>query len=383
MELVERASGNDGQSGNYCLYLIDDDLTSLNFMGLALRKYNGSVHRFSDPVKAIASLEEIPPDIVITDLVMPKLDGFGVMAEVRKFSPDIALILLTGQSEVESAVEAMKRGACDYVTKPVNPQRLQAAVLLAEQARRTALRTAAGRSDSLSDAIAALQSQIRKLNDSAQRALIVALDARERETRQHSVRVSLYATHLAQLMGLDFSLIREIQSGALLHDIGKIGVPDSILNKPGGLTDDEWMEMRKHPEIGYSIVKALIGDGEGARVVLCHHERYDGSGYPIGLKGGQIPLGARLFAVVDAYDALTSSRPYRERTSHWEAMGEITRSSRTHFDPDVVSRFVKVPEERWLELARCAEELVFESEREYAAGALPFDAAKVVSMPAS
>ncbi len=382
MELVERAGANHATNGNYCLYLIDDDLTSLNFMGLALRKYNGPIHRFSDPVKAIASLEENPPDIVITDLVMPKLDGFGVMAEVRKFSPDIAMILLTGQSEVESAVEAMKRGACDYVTKPVNPQRLQAAISLAEQVRRTSLSGAAAKCGSFPEAIAALQSQIRQLNESAQRALIVALDARERETKQHSVRVSLYATHLAQLMGLDFSRIREIQSGALLHDIGKIGIPDSILNKPGALTDDEWMEMRKHPEIGYSIVKALIGEGEGAHVVLCHHERYDGGGYPIGLKGGQIPLGARLFAVVDAYDALTSTRPYREKANHWEAMGEITRSSRTHFDPDVVSCFVKVPEERWVELARCAEELVFESEREYAAG-LPLEVGKVVRMPAS
>lgn len=361
MKLVERVDTENVPKGNQCIYLIDDDLTSLNFMGLVLRKYSGTIHRFSDPAKAIASLEENPPDIVITDLVMPKLDGFAVMAEVRKFSPSIAMILLTGQSEVESAVEAMRRGACDYVTKPVNPERLQAAIALAEQARRKALAEEAG-ADPYPAELAALQSQLRQLNDGAQRALIVALDARERETKQHSVRVSLYAAHLAQVLGLSFSRIQEIRAGALLHDIGKIGIPDSILNKPSSLTDDEWVQMRKHPEIGYSIVQGLIGDGEGAEVVLCHHERYDGSGYPRGLKGGQIPLGARLFAVVDAYDALTSSRPYRECVSHWEAMHEILRSSRSHFDPDVVAQFVKVPEERWAEFALSAEEIVFQSE---------------------
>ncbi len=343
------------------MFLIDDDLTSLNFMGLVLRKHEGAIHRFSDPEKAISSLEELQPDIVITDLVMPKLDGFAVMAEVRKFSPKIALILLTGQSEVESAVEAMRRGACDYVTKPVNPERLQAAIALAEKVRREAL---AGEScaDFYPVELATLQSQLRQLNDEAQRALIVALDARERETKQHSVRVSLYAAHLAQQMGLPFSRIEEIRAGALLHDIGKIGIPDSILNKPAALDDEEWAQMRKHPMIGYGIVQGLIGSGEGAEVVLCHHERYDGSGYPSGLRGAQIPLGARIFAVVDAYDALTSTRPYRERVSHWEALHEILRGSRSHFDPDVVTKFVKIPEERWAEFALSAKEIISQCE---------------------
>lgn len=364
MKLVQREDASLVPKRDQCIYLIDDDLTSLNFMGLVLRKHSGSIHRFSDPAKAVASLEETPPDIVITDLVMPKLDGFAVMAEVRKFSPSISLILLTGQSEVESAVEAMRRGACDYITKPVNPERLHAAIALAQQTREKALAEEAGK-DAYPTELASLQSQLRQLNDGAQRALIVALDARERETKQHSVRVSLYAAHLAQLFGLPFSRIQEIRSGALLHDIGKIGIPDSILNKPATLSDEEWVQMRKHPEIGYTIVQGLIGDGEGAEVVLCHHERYDGSGYPRGLKGGQIPFGARLFAVVDAYDALTSARPYRERVSHWEAMQEILRGSRSHFDPEVVAQFVKVPEERWAEFALSAQEIVFQSEGKY------------------
>ncbi|MCL4782432.1 MAG: response regulator [Bryobacterales bacterium] len=354
---MERVETTARPKDEQCMFLIDDDLTSLNFMGLVLRKHGGAIHRFSDPEKAIASLEELQPDIVITDLVMPKLDGFAVMAEVRKFSPKIALILLTGQSEVESAVEAMRRGACDYVTKPVNPERLQAAIALAEKVRREAL---AGEScaDFYPVELATLQSQLRQLNDEAQRALIVALDARERETKQHSVRVSLYAAHLAQQMGLPFSRIEEIRAGALLHDIGKIGIPDSILNKPAALDDEEWAQMRKHPMIGYGIVQGLIGSGEGAEVVLCHHERYDGSGYPSGLRGAQIPLGARIFAVVDAYDALTSTRPYRERVSHWEALHEILRGSRSHFDPDVVTKFVKIPEERWAEFALSAKEII-------------------------
>ncbi len=363
------------------IFLIDDDLTSLNFMGLVLRKYNGAIHRFSDPAKAIESLPEHNPGIVITDLVMPKLDGFAVMAEVRKFSSAISMILLTGQSEVESAVEAMRRGACDYVTKPVNPERLQAAIALAEEARRAALAEASGEETHPVE-IATLQSQLRQLNDEAQRALIVALDAREKETKQHSVRVSLYAAHLAQQMGLPFSRIEEIRAGALLHDIGKIGIPDSILNKPAALDDAEWEQMRKHPMIGYGIVQGLIGDGEGAEVVLCHHERYDGSGYPRGLKGGQIPLGARLFAVVDAYDALTSSRPYRECVSHWEALHEILRGSRTHFDPEVVTKFVKVPEKRWAEFALAAKEIIVQCEGKHAAAEIPPAVARAAGLSA-
>ncbi|MDZ7639043.1 MAG: response regulator [Bryobacterales bacterium] len=370
MKLVEQVETSHTPKGDQCIYLIDDDITSLNFMGLVLRKFSGTVHRFSDPAKAIENLPVNPPDIVITDLVMPKLDGFAVMAEVRKFSHSIAMILLTGQSEVESAVEAMRRGACDYVTKPVNPERLQTAIALAEQTRRKAL-TAESGAEPYQGELAILQSQLRQLNDCAQRALIAALDARERETKQHSVRVSLYAAHLAQQMGLPFSRIEEIRAGALLHDIGKIGIADSILNKPAALTQEEWAQMRKHPEIGYTIVQGLIGDNEGAEVVLSHHERYDGSGYPRGLKGGQIPLGARLFAVVDAYDALTSRRPYRESISHWEAMQEIVRGARSHFDPEVVTQFVKVPEARWAEFALSAEEIVFQSAGKHSNSDIP------------
>lgn len=373
----------DGLSavGDQRIFLIDDDITSLKFMGLVLRKFSREVVTFTDPAQAVANLHIDPPGIVVTDLVMPSMSGFTVMEEVRRCCPNTAIILLTGQSEVESAVEAIRRGACDYITKPVTPSRLQSAIAIAEEVRRKSLARAGG-TDPFESELLALQSQLRHLNDSAQRALISALDARERETKQHSVRVSLYASHLAQRLNLAFPRIEEIRAGALLHDIGKIGIPDSILHKPGPLEDEEWAVMRRHPEIGYMIVQGLIGDGEGAQIVLNHHEQYIGGGYPEGLKGDQIPLGARLFAIVDAYDALTSRRPYRNAVSHWEAMNEIIRGTKTHFDPELLNTFLQVPEERWSEMARNAESIVSQSDTGVAGSKLPTDIARAAGLTA-
>jgi putative nucleotidyltransferase with HDIG domain len=179
-------------------------------------------------------------------------------------------------------------------------------------------------------------------NEETLLGLVSALDLREHNTSMHSRRVREYTELIASRFGVDEKTRREIGFGALLHDVGKIAVPDDILLKPGGLTDLEWQEMHKHPEAGYRIVKRIGFLKNAAEMVRAHHERYDGKGYPRGLKGDEIPLGARLFMVADAYDALTSKRPYRSAVSH-EVAAEIIVKDDSHFDPSVVATFMAIP----------------------------------------
>lgn len=200
--------------------------------------------------------------------------------------------------------------------------------------------------------------------------LCSALDMRDRVTQGHSQRVAGLSLAVAQQLGIDGEELVDIERGAILHDIGKITLPDEILSKPGPLTAEEWERMRRHPESGYCMVKDVPFLRKASEIVRTHHERYDGSGYPEGLKGGEIPLGARIFAVVDAYDAITSDRPYRRARSHEEALEEIRLHTGTQFDPAVVEAFLRAeavglitPGSTWAESRR--------SDREAAVSALP------------
>jgi len=191
-----------------------------------------------------------------------------------------------------------------------------------------------------------LLQELANANEETLLGLVSALDLREHNTRLHSQRVREYTELIASRFGVDEKTRREIGFGALLHDVGKMAVPDQILLKPDKLTDEEWQEMRKHPEAGYRIVKRIGFLRDAAEIVHAHHERYDGGGYPRGLKGDEIPLGARLFMVADVYDALTSQRPYRSPLSHEEAAAEIRKQSGYHFDPAIVAAFLAIaPEE--------------------------------------
>lgn len=181
--------------------------------------------------------------------------------------------------------------------------------------------------------------------------LVSALDLREHNTRMHSQRVREFTELISARLGIDEKMKREIGFGALLHDVGKIAVPDEILLKPGKLTDQEWVEMRKHPEAGYRIVKRISFLKDAAEIVYAHHEQFDGRGYPRGLKGKSIPLGARMFMVADVYDALTSERPYRSPMTYEEAAAEIKRLSGSHFDPMIVDIFMSISPNQLQEVA--------------------------------
>jgi putative nucleotidyltransferase with HDIG domain len=325
--------------------VIDDEPGVLEFVLAAVRNGGYEALGASEPSVWEQLLSDFHPDLVITDYRMPDCDGFDVLARVRAIAPSVPVVMLTGHADLDHAVEAMRRGACDYVAKPVDLSRLQQAIQTAASWRAARLN---GVDD---DEVSRLRNQMRSLTEDALEALVAALDAREQETNHHSQRVSLYATFLASKLGIEGEQLLVVQRGALLHDIGKIGVPDAILLKPSKLNDEEWEVIRQHPLTGYDIVKGLQWLRGGEEVIRHHHERFDGKGYPDGLSGGMIPLGARIFSVIDTFDAITSDRPYRKAATVQRAYEEIRRCSGSQFDPHVVDAFLQIDPMQWVELA--------------------------------
>jgi len=261
--------------------------------------------------------------------------------------------MLTGCENVSTAVDAMKGGAFDYVLKPFRLDQVETSVREALK-RQSDLREQAGRLEQLEKTVreqtVQLHTLLGDLNEASEgtlEALVAALDAREHETKAHSRRVAEYTVYLARGMNLPDEAIETIRRGAMLHDIGKIGISDNILLKPSRLTEREWREMQRHPQIGYWILDAVETLRPAAEIVLSHHERFDGRGYPRGLRGEDIPLGARIFSVVDSFDAITSDRPYQRGKPYETAREEIAMNSGVQFDPLMVSAFLHVPAGVW------------------------------------
>jgi putative nucleotidyltransferase with HDIG domain len=295
-------------------------------------------------------------DLVLSDIVMPEMDGLKLLTEIRSQDPDVPVIMVTAMHDISIALEAIRAGAYDYILKPFEKDQLQMSVRRALEHRRLVLENRTYQSD-LEHLVAERTQQLSiALQDLEQsydytlEALGGALDAKDAETEGHCQRVTAFTITIARAMGVDRALLRHIARGAFLHDIGKMGVPDSILRKPGPLTPDERTVMRKHCEIGYAVLQRIPFLKEAAEIVLSHQECYDGSGYPRGLKGEQIPLGARIFAVADTLDAMISDRPYRKALPISAAREEIQKYSGKQFDPRVVQVFLAHPDRVWLEL---------------------------------
>jgi len=284
-------------------------------------------------------------DIMLCDLSLPDGDGFELLREARERDPDIVNIIISGHATADNAIIALREGAYDFVQKPVIGEALIALVNRARQFRLLQRENKRYR-EHLEEMVRAKKVELSKALRDLQQAyaftletMVAMLDAREFETGQHSVRVRDLTLVLASEMGIEGEQLEEIGRGALLHDIGKIGIPDSILLKPGKLTEEEWEIMRRHPDIGYRFVKNNAFLETAAGIVLSHHERWDGSGYPQQLKGEAINLGARIFAVIDAYDAMRSARVYKQSISAERAAEEIAQQAGAQFDPRVVEAF--------------------------------------------
>jgi putative nucleotidyltransferase with HDIG domain len=305
---------------------------------------------------ALELFRQESPDLVLSDIVMPEMDGLKLLAQLREIEPDVPVVMVTAMHDISIALEAIRNGAYDYVLKPFEKDQLYLSVHRALEHRRLVMenrtyqsdleRLVAERTQQLSIALRDLEQSY----DYTLEALGGALDAKDAETEGHCQRVTAFTITMAKAMGVDKVALRQIARGAFLHDIGKMGIPDSILRKPGPLTADERIVMRRHCAIGFAVLERIPFLKEAAEIVLTHQECYDGSGYPQGLKGEEIPLGSRIFAVADTLDAMISDRPYRKALPITAAREEIRIHGGTQFDPRVVDVFLSIPDRVWVEM---------------------------------
>ncbi|HEX6183779.1 MAG TPA: HD domain-containing phosphohydrolase [Pyrinomonadaceae bacterium] len=308
--------------------------------------------------EALVRLREGSYDLVISDIMMGGMSGLELIPRVKELSPDTVVIMISGVQTVESAINALRAGAFDYVMKPFDLHHVEAAVSRALEHHY--LRAEKRRYETYLEEMVAQRTQeldgaLRSLGDAYRttlKALTAALETRDLETHGHSERVVNFSLRLGRELGLDDERMRSLEFGSLLHDIGKIGVPDAILRKPAKLSEEEWVRMREHPLHGQKILRGIEFLEGASRVVAQHHERWDGSGYPLGLRGEEIDLNARIFAVADAFDAITSDRVYRAGRSYDEALAELDGHAGRQFDPRVVEAFRHVPREEWDEIRR-------------------------------
>jgi putative nucleotidyltransferase with HDIG domain len=347
------------------ILIVDDDQAIREILSEGLSDSGYECVTACDGVEGLRKLQSNGFHLVVSDIDMPKMDGVSLLQKIKEIRPDTEIIMLTGVVDVETAIQSMRLGACDYLTKPFNLAEVRITVERALEKQRlirenreyqkTLELKVAERTADLSRKNREVEELLRRLQSSYQttlEALATALDTRDTETLGHSLRVASYTVAVARRMGVGEPDLTDIYRGALLHDVGKIGIPDAILRKPGKLTSEEWVEMRRHPEIGYRILQGINFLEAPREIVLSHQEMYDGSGYPRGLKGKEIPLGARIFSVVDTLDAMTSDRPYRKAMPYEAARAEINKYSGAQFDPDVVKVFLEIPESDWREIHR-------------------------------
>jgi response regulator RpfG family c-di-GMP phosphodiesterase len=333
--------------------IVDDELSFRNVLAVMLNQEGVPCKTAATAEEALRILEREHVDAVLADLQMPRISGMELLAEVRLRYPHLVFLMVTGVDEVRVGMEAMRKGADDYLVKPLPLHAVLASLERALQKKRLEQEVENYRQpleEWVGERTEQLQTALRQIElsyEDTMEALGAAIDLRDSPTAGHSRRVFLYSTKIAQAMGGLESQLKNIAMGAWLHDIGKLAIPDAILLKPGALTDAERTIMQRHARIGYDLVKRIPFLSGAAEIILTHHERCDGSGYPRGLKMDEIPIGARIFAVSDSVDAMTSDRPYRLALPFQEARETIERESGRLFDSRVAAVFLSSSTESW------------------------------------
>jgi len=341
------------------ILVVDDEEAIREIVCSMLTAAHYKCGQASSGVNALALLESGEQfELMLSDLMMAELDGIGLLEKTKEKYPDMPVVMVTAVHDISVALQAIRNGAYDYLLKPFEREQLLATVRRALENRRLKLENRAYQTnlEALVDARTAqwqkAMTELERSYDITLEALGDALDLKDAETEGHSRRVTAITMAIAKTMGVPTQEIKLIARGAFLHDIGKIKIPDAILFKPGKLEPEEIAVMREHCYHGYQMLKKIPFLAEAAEIVYSHQEHYDGSGYPRGLKGNEIPLGARIFSVADTLDAITSNRPYRAARSAAAAREEILRCRGTQFDPEVVDKFLEMPDDFWTELRK-------------------------------
>lgn len=347
MQSVDKLTQATGSKNKEKILIVDDEAAIRSLFVEALEEFGYSCDVARNGLECLEKFyRNRDYDVVLLDIQMPELNGIETLRKLKAYSPDLSIIMVSASREIENVRDALKEGAYDYIFKPFNVNDVDLVIRRAvERARLISANKDYQRN--LEKKVTEQTHELVKLYSGTLEAMILALDLREHETGYHSYRVTEYALNLGRHMNLNREELSVIAKGALLHDIGKIGVPDDILLKPGKLTDREWKLMRKHTEFGYDLLKKIDFLEESSKIVHTHHEHYDGGGYPRGIKGDEIPVGARIFSVVDALDAMTSRRVYSEALSFEEAVRRIKEASGSQFDPKVIDVFLKIPLAEW------------------------------------
>ncbi len=338
------------------ILVVDDEASVRGIVAALLERSGYQTETAEGAGQALEYLGQYGCDLVLSDVMMPDVDGLTLLDRIGTDFPVTPVVMFTAVHDIHVATNAFRRGAIDYLLKPFERTQLLHVVTRAiehgrlKRQNHTYLQNLEEIVQARTSRLRATMQDLERSYDITLEAMGDALDLRDAETEGHSRRVTAYTIALAREIGVPNDELRVIARGAFLHDIGKIATPDCILLKPGKLDPGETEIMREHCQRGYEIVRKIPFLRDASEIVLSHQESFDGSGYPRSLRGEEIPLGARIFAVADTLDAITSDRPYRKGRSFVEAIEEITRCKGGQFDPEIVDVFLKVPVELWSEL---------------------------------
>lgn len=339
------------------ILIADDEDMIRELINITLSKEGFTCFQAASAEEGLEIINNQRLDLALLDIMMPGRSGIDLLKDIKQTTPETPVLMITAMNDMDTALSCIHNGAEDYITKPFNLDRVLLTVKNTLEKRRLVLENKEYQANleqkvrEQTEVIRTVMGEINLAYEHTLVALIRALDAREKEVGSHSERVMAYACLLAEAAGITREDCVIIGKGALLHDIGKIGVSDNILLKPAKLDEEEWKVMRTHPTIGYDILSGIRYFSGAADLVLNHHERWDGTGYPKRLGGEAIPMSARIFALVDTLDAMTSDRPYRKALTFQAVLDEVVRCCGQQFDPRLVDIFLGIPKQSWEQAA--------------------------------